>query len=179
VPCALGASDLWLSGWGLQSARGGGVSMSAMPRHGHALRSGTTPTYRTWTKMVKRCINSRDDRYADYGGRGIGVCEEWKTFEGFLADMGERPKGTTLDRRDNSKGYEPGNCRWATPKEQQRNTRSNRLVSFNGETKCVAEWADTLGIARGILNSRFHRGWSDAKALSTPVISRPKRDLCA
>jgi hypothetical protein len=164
-------------------AHHGGI-MRRFSRHGHSPRKGKTPTYTTWSKVIARCTNPCDRRYADYGGRGITVCEEWKTFMGFLADMGDRPKGMTLDRRDNSKGYEPSNCRWATPKEQQRNTRSNRLISFNGATKCVTEWAETLGIGKGTLNSRLQRGWTEAEALSTPTIPnglRPlgRRNLCA
>lgn len=78
--------------------------------------------------MKQRCTNPKHDAYADYGGRGITVCERWaKSFSAFVDDVGPRPAGTTLDRRDNSKGYEPGNVRWATSAEQNRNNRGNRL----------------------------------------------------
>ena len=82
-----------------------------------------TPTYKSWTMMKQRCLNPNAVDYPRYGGRGIEVCESWMTFKMFLADMGERPTGTTLDRIDNDGNYEPGNCQWSTPKEQAQNRR--------------------------------------------------------
>lgn len=90
-------------------------------KHGHY----GSRTYRTWNMMLQRCLNKKNDHYADYGGRGISVCERWRKFENFLEDMGKRPKDTTLDRVDNSKGYFLENCRWASQKEQTRNRRPN------------------------------------------------------
>jgi hypothetical protein len=93
--------------------------------HGHTTGDTQTRTYTSWSKMLYRCRTSTCHAYADYGGRGISVCERWLSFENFLADMGERPEGKTLDRwPDNDGNYEPGNARWATPKEQQANRRN-------------------------------------------------------
>lgn len=124
--------------------------------------------YSVWQHMKNRCLNPNNDRYASYGGRGIKVCERWLKFENFLADMGERPRGTSLDRFPDKDGnYEPTNCRWATPKEQQRNMRSNRLLEHNGITMSVAWWAEHLQINYGTMIARVRRGWSVAKTLET------------
>jgi len=96
--------------------------------HGHA-KGKCSRTYRSWKKMRDRCTNVRHRHYSYYGGRGINVCERWlHSFANFLADMGERPLGTTLDRRENDGNYEPGNCRWATWSQQMRNRRSQASV---------------------------------------------------
>ena len=100
--------------------------MTGHARHGHAIGGKPSPTYRSWTAMIARCTYPSQPQYESYGGRGISVCERWRSFDNFLADMGERPAGTTLDRIDNDGTYEPGNCRWATPTEQQTNKRPGR-----------------------------------------------------
>lgn len=86
-------------------------------------RQTYTPTWQSWTSMRRRCKDTKRQNYKFYGGRGIKACERWEKFENFLADMGHRPDGTTLDRIDNQKDHGPGNCRWATPKEQSNNRR--------------------------------------------------------
>ena len=124
-------------------------------------------TYSTWVSMRNRCRNEKDPNFPAYGGRGIKVCKRWHSFTNFLADMGERPAGLTIDREDNDGGYEPGNCSWATPKAQGRNKRNNRLLTVKGETKTLAEWAEDLGISRAALGMRL-KNWTTEKAVTTP-----------
>jgi len=148
-----------------------------VPRHGHRPKGrAPSPTYQSWHAMKSRCCSPADQAFEQYGGRGITVCEKWMRFEGFLGDMGERPEGTSLDRIDNDGNYEPGNCRWATPSEQQRNTRQNLMLTFDGATLCVAEWADRIGMNSNTLWSRIVKsGWPVEKALTTPPIPPNKR----
>lgn len=137
-------------------------------RHGHVAGRKRTPTHYAWTNMISRCINKNRPDYHCYGGRGITVCDRWRnSFSAFLEDMGERPDGHSLDRIDNSKGYEPGNCRWATRDQQMQNTRATRLISFQNETMGLTAWARRLGLNKESLRSRLLRGWPIEKALTT------------
>jgi hypothetical protein len=113
--------------------------------------------------MHDRCRRPKHKSHKYYAG--IEVCDRWDNFETFLLDMGERPKGTSLDRRDNSKGYSPDNCRWATPTQQQRNRRSNRMIEHNGQTYCLAEWAEQLSIPYKRLWHRLDRGLTFEQAI--------------
>ncbi len=96
-------------------------------QHGHARKGAISTEHKTWMAMIQRCTNPNNNRWRHYGARGISVCDRWLKFENFLADMGLRPKGLTLDRKNNDGNYEPGNCRWATASEQQRNKRGSRV----------------------------------------------------
>lgn len=129
-----------------------------------------TPLYESWSNMKARCSNRNNTKYQDYGGRGITYCERWKKFELFLADMGERPVGMTLDRIDNDKGYCQSNCRWATRMEQARNRRSNVLCFYDGVTKSVTEWAydGRCCVNRVTLAARIRSGWAVDLAITTP-----------
>ncbi len=129
-----------------------------------------TRAHSIWTGMMSRCNNQNATGYARYGGRGITVCERWKKFISFLEDMGDPPAGYTLDRVDNDKGYYKENCRWATPIEQNNNTRSNRYITAFGETKTIAEWARERGMKYITLHRRIHWSkWSAEKAITTTV----------
>lgn len=114
-----------------------------------------TSTYRTWRHMKERCQDKGNKDFAHYGARGITVCEKWGAFENFIVDMGERPAGLSIERKNNALGYFKENCIWATQKEQTRNMRRNRMVFYNGDLKCIADWAHCLGIGRATLSYRL------------------------
>jgi hypothetical protein len=133
-----------------------------MYRHG---RSGT-PEYKAWKSMRQRCLRESDPAYPRYGGRGITICARWGDFAAFLADMGPRTEGGTLDRIDNNGNYEPGNCRWTSMKTQARNRRSNRLLTIDGETLCVSAWAERSGTDKGRIVQRIDlQGWTPREAV--------------
>lgn len=127
--------------------------------------AGTDPLYQTWYQMMQRCYNEKHKSYPDYGGRGITVSEDWHDPSRFIADMGTRPEGHTLERRDNAEGYSAANCRWATPKEQQLNTRRVRLHTHEGITDSESGWASRLGIRQGTLSKRLRKGIPFAEAI--------------
>jgi hypothetical protein len=122
-------------------------------KHGHGCK---TRTYSSWLNMRSRCENPRHHKYPQYGGRGVTVSKRWMKFDAFLADMGERPPGMTLDRINNDGHYEPGNCRWATASEQQHNRR-HRTITIGGETKISRQWAADLGISQAAMNYRIRK----------------------
>lgn len=137
--------------------------------HGHARRGERSRAHRCWGGMMKRCNNPHDKAYPRYGGRGIKVCERWWDYEKFWKDMGDPPKGYQIDRIDNDGDYEPGNCRWVTRSENQRNKRNNHLITFRGKTQCLKAWAEEVGIAAGTIQWRAARGWSVERALTEPA----------
>lgn len=125
-------------------------------------------TFKTWDSMIYRCNNPSSKDFPRYGGRGIKVCARWdNSFEAFLADMGERPEGMTLDRIDHEGDYSKDNCRWATPLTQARNRRNNRIIEYKGESGPVSYWAEKMGIERKTLEYRIRVGWDIERALTT------------
>lgn len=130
--------------------------------------------YTTWDGMLARCRNPEHESYKHYGGRGIKVCERWLTYANFLDDMGRKPSPShTIDRYpDNDGNYEPGNCRWATQRQQNRNSRSNVLLTFRGKTMCAADWGDLVGIPGREISRRMRRGWTVQRALETQLVKR-------
>ena len=147
-------------------------------------RSRATPEYDRFQKMRQRCLNPRDRWYPDYGGRGIRICQGWSTFERFYNDVGQRPDASySLDRTDNNGHYSCGYCeeciannwpknwRWATKKQQSDNRRCNVLITMNGETLTLSDWARRLNVSYGTLSSRRSRGMQGADLLN-PVKQR-------
>jgi hypothetical protein len=132
--------------------------------------------YGSWCAMKQRCLNPDSKHFRRYGERGIGICNQWiDSFEQFLADMGRRPKDTTLERIDNNQGYFPENCMWASRRQQQNNTSRNRVISAFGESMTVTMWSRKIGIPLSCLVSRVHRGWDADRALTQPVQPRKKK----
>lgn len=134
-----------------------------------AIQNGKySPEYIAWHSMKQRCLNPNNDRYERYGGRGITVCDRWMQFTPFLTDMGPKPSlKHTIERVDNNKGYEPGNCIWATKATQNRNHSRNRYYTFNGRRLCVTDWAAVIGIKQNTLLTRLAR-WPVERALTEP-----------
>ncbi len=127
-----------------------------------------SPVYNAWAQMKNRCSNPNYSGFANYGGRGISVCEEWLSFAEFYKDMGEKPKGMTLERVDVNGGYSKENCKWATPREQSLNRRNTRLFTFGGKSMVLTDWAKFLKVKRSTLAQRFYvYKWPLAKCLKT------------
>lgn len=142
---------------------------------GHA--SAKTSEYNSWKMMKARCYNPNASGYHRYGGRQITVCQRWReSFLHFLADMGPKPSPAhSIERLDNDAGYSPNNCKWSTRKEQQRNTVNTRLLTYNGESMCLKDWAHKIGIHPRSLAHRLTSGWSVERALSTPPVTPNNR----
>lgn len=157
--------------------------MAGKPIHGLS----STPEYRAWQTARLRCTSSTAPAYADYGGRGIRMCQQWlESPERFVADMGPKPTPAhELDREDNSGHYEPNNCRWVLRKINDRNRRNNRRLEFNGETHALAEWCERFGLPRDTVKKRLDAGWTVEEALTIAVRQKaangdamPKTNWC-
>jgi len=123
--------------------------------------------YSSWQNMIARCHEPSSKSFAAYGGRGISVCPRWReSFACFLADMGERPPGMSIDRRTASADYSTENCRWATAKEQANNRRNNRIIEHGGLRLTLAQWSERTGISHACLTMRLKRGWPVHRALA-------------
>jgi hypothetical protein len=117
--------------------------------------------------MEQRCTNPNFHKYPRYGGRGIRI--EWSCFEDFYRDMGDRPEGLTIERKDVNGNYSKENCKWGTDLEQGRNKTSHRFITLNGETKCASEWAQLNNISYVAIRNRLHRGWDEIRAITEPI----------
>ena len=125
-----------------------------------------TGTYKSWRCMKARCQSVGHIEYHRYGGRGISVCERWQSFENFLADMGERPEGHSIDRIDPNGNYEPSNCRWADSSAQARNRRNNRMLTIDGVTQTMQDWSELDGAADyKNIHNRLKLGWTEREAV--------------
>lgn len=129
--------------------------------------------YNTWAAMLQRCNNPKSRNYKNYGARGIKVCDKWLKFENFYEDMGEQTDGLSIERKDNNGNYCKDNCIWADKLAQARNRRTNVMLEYCGEKRCISEWAEIVSIKRKIIENRIRVGWDIKKALETP--SRNKR----
>lgn len=158
--------------------KGGTQSCGCFLRDSVAKRSTkhgkqSSRVYKIWQMMLQRCENPKHTGFSYYGGRGIQVCDRWHDFNNFLADMGEPPPRYTLDRIDVNGNYEPSNCKWASRREQSNNRRNNTLITFDGETHTIANWARLKNLTKGALITRISNKWPLEKALNTPL-RKPK-----
>lgn len=141
---------------------------NANTTHGQSRRGLKSREYEIWAGMLSRVSNPKHKNYKNYGGRGITVCERWKSFENFILDMGQRPHGNlSLDRIDVNGNYEPQNCRWATCAQQANNTRCNRRIIIDGKSHTLAEWSKLSGVSIGTIHSRLARGIDATAAVFT------------
>lgn len=154
----------------------GCLHKESVTTHGNAPRGNHSPEYGIWSGMLTRAAEGKPPSkdHDRYRGRGITVCDRWQdSFEAFLMDMGPRPsRNHSLDRIDNDGNYCPENCRWATRKEQSRNTRTNKMLVYRGETRCLAEWVEITGVPRVTIRTRLRLGWTVEQAFETPIRKR-------
>lgn len=140
--------------------------------HGATICGKQTEAWKCWIGMIARCTYKSRPDYKYYGGRGITICKRWKdSFLNFLADMGERPAGLTLDRIDNNKGYSPKNCRWASRKEQRINQeKRTHMIEFNGDILSLKDWGRRIGVSQGGMMRRFTSGWTTERMVTEKAV---------
>jgi len=165
-----------VAGYALTKGRSkscGCVQPKSMTTHGQSREL----LYRIWRGIKCRCLNPNDKNYHHYGGRGITICERWRnSYALFVEDMGQRPSPNhSIDRIDNSKGYCKENCRWASMKQQQRNRRTNRIITYNGKSASLVEWSEIIGLSYACLQSRLKLGWTEERVITTPRLREPRR----
>ncbi len=142
------------------------VRIAVFTTHGQT----NSAEYNAWRGMRQRCLSPDNPEYERYGARGIKVCERWRSFENFIADIGEKPSPShSIDRINNDMDYSPDNCKWSTPKEQARNRRTSLMLEFNGIRQSAAAWGEQVGVGYKIISQRIKRGWSVEKTLTTPT----------
>ncbi len=174
--CACGGSriTLWQHLKSGDTQTCGDCKRRGWKHRGHSMLG--TPVYKTWSSMKSRCnIKSGIHNYNNYYARGITVCDKWLKFKRFYQDMGDRPKGMSIERIDNDKGYYKDNCKWATPTEQANNLRTNVRITYGGETKTATQWANIHGVSTGLILTRYHKGWPIDKLFSKPNTHRLHR----
>ncbi len=159
-------ADHLLSG---RSKSCGCLSREAVSARQSTHRLSKSREYKIWGGMVQRCTNPKVPHFERHGGRGIRVCDRWREFENFLADMGTRPSPRhSIERTNNDGNYEPGNCVWATAAQQAMNKTTTRLVTINGETNPLSEWRTRIGLSSSAFHSRIKLGWTVERALTVP-----------
>jgi len=153
-----------------------GVTVSCGCYHSEAVSkrarthgSSATRGYGAWSGMIQRCTNPNSKKWHRYGGRGIEVCAQWRTYEGFHADMGDRPDWASIDRINNDGNYEPSNCRWATAREQQNNMSTNHHISVCGDVMTIAEAGRRFGVKTETIRGRIRSGWAEDRAAQQPT----------
>jgi hypothetical protein len=179
--CACGCGQPTPIGRYTRPARGlqAGKPLRFLPGHvwrKHGAAALRTPTYIAWRNLRSRCENKKDIGWHNYGGRGIKVCAQWRrSFLAFLADMGERPEGMSLDRIDVNGNYEPANCRWASTAQQSSNRRSNVWIEHDGAKRTVSEWSQITGIGISTLTYRLSLGKRPPELFRAPHRGKPLR----
>ena len=147
------------------------------PLHYESIQDGFVKSHKkewgSWSSMKQRCLNKNAHEYENYGGRGVKICDRWLDslygFRNFYSDMGERPTGTSLDRINVDEGYCPGNCRWASPKEQNSNRRNNAVIEYRGEKHTLKEWSEILHLNYKMLVQRRYYGWDEGRLFIPPT----------